>query len=228
MNCAMQDGFNLGWRLALVAKGLMPKDSLAEYENERRPIAKQVLKGTDLLHSIIMAHGKGIAERIAQTAEELFSERLVKIISGNGFSYASSDGEEASSADSFGNVDLRVRPGDHAPDVLVSLWQEPSKCCRLSHVPGLYYTVVALGEVADETCKEIESLFGGSLVSVVRCTAPTVDEPVDALDKLLPGQYGEHSFALVRPDKYIQSLHSSGDSIVQDVRKSLLTSGLTG
>lgn len=48
MNTGIQDGANLGWRLALLARGLAdPERVLAAYESERRPVAAQVMRSSD-------------------------------------------------------------------------------------------------------------------------------------------------------------------------------------
>ena len=48
MNTGIQDAHNLGWKLALVARGIARPELLDTYEAERRPVAKELLQGTDL------------------------------------------------------------------------------------------------------------------------------------------------------------------------------------
>ncbi len=47
MNTGIQDAWNLGWKLALVAKGIADEALLDTYEGERRPIGRFVLRFTD-------------------------------------------------------------------------------------------------------------------------------------------------------------------------------------
>ena len=47
MNLGIGDAFNLGWKLAFVAKGLAHQRLLDSYEAERYPVAKAVLRGAD-------------------------------------------------------------------------------------------------------------------------------------------------------------------------------------
>jgi 2-polyprenyl-6-methoxyphenol hydroxylase-like FAD-dependent oxidoreductase len=47
MNTGIQDAWNLGWKLALVAKGIADEALLDTYESERRPIGRFVLRFTD-------------------------------------------------------------------------------------------------------------------------------------------------------------------------------------
>lgn len=43
MNVSMQDGFNLGWKLAAVLEGRSPTDLLASYSKERQPVAQTLI-----------------------------------------------------------------------------------------------------------------------------------------------------------------------------------------
>jgi 2-polyprenyl-6-methoxyphenol hydroxylase-like FAD-dependent oxidoreductase len=47
MNLGIGDAFNLGWKLALVAKGHADQRLLDSYQAERHPVAKTVLRGAD-------------------------------------------------------------------------------------------------------------------------------------------------------------------------------------
>ncbi|MEV0318185.1 FAD-dependent monooxygenase [Streptomyces sp. NPDC050658] len=47
LNLAIGDAFNLGWKLAQVAGGHAAERLLDSYDAERRPVARQVLRGTD-------------------------------------------------------------------------------------------------------------------------------------------------------------------------------------
>jgi hypothetical protein len=47
MNTGIGDAFNLGWKLALVAKGHAYESLLGSYEAERKPVARSVLGLTD-------------------------------------------------------------------------------------------------------------------------------------------------------------------------------------
>ncbi len=43
MNVSMQDGFNLGWKLGMVARGSSPHTLLSSYSAERQPVAQQLI-----------------------------------------------------------------------------------------------------------------------------------------------------------------------------------------
>ena len=47
MNTGIQDAYNLAWKLALVIRGKAPEHLLDTYQEERLPVAREVLKDTD-------------------------------------------------------------------------------------------------------------------------------------------------------------------------------------
>jgi 2-polyprenyl-6-methoxyphenol hydroxylase-like FAD-dependent oxidoreductase len=55
MNTGIQDAFNLGWKLALAARGQAAPGLLDSYQAERHPIARGVLRGTHLGTQLILA-----------------------------------------------------------------------------------------------------------------------------------------------------------------------------
>lgn len=107
MNVAMQDGFNLGWKLGLVMGGHAPVSLLDSYEVERAPVAQQMLDGTSYIHSIIMAHGQGMTERIERMRADSWNERAVSQIAGVSYTYC---------PDGVGDQGAVPRVGDRAPD----------------------------------------------------------------------------------------------------------------
>jgi len=58
MNTGMQDAFNLGWKLALLAKGKGDAEAIAEsFHAERHPVAKALIENTKKLLHFGTAHG---------------------------------------------------------------------------------------------------------------------------------------------------------------------------
>jgi 2-polyprenyl-6-methoxyphenol hydroxylase-like FAD-dependent oxidoreductase len=51
MNTGIQDAWNLGWKLALVARGMADQALLDSYDAERRPVGRFVVRFTDRLFS---------------------------------------------------------------------------------------------------------------------------------------------------------------------------------
>jgi len=57
MNTGIQDAHNLAWKLALVTAGKARPTLLDSYDAERRPVAEEVVKGTDLLfRAVLLRH----------------------------------------------------------------------------------------------------------------------------------------------------------------------------
>lgn len=55
MNTGLQDAYNLGWKLALVVKGISNSTLLDSYEEERLPIAQHLLNTTDRAFRLIVS-----------------------------------------------------------------------------------------------------------------------------------------------------------------------------
>jgi hypothetical protein len=55
MNTGIQDAYNLGWKLALVLEGKASDQLLDTYEEERLPVARSVLRGSDVGHSVVFS-----------------------------------------------------------------------------------------------------------------------------------------------------------------------------
>ena len=58
MNTGLQDAYNLGWKLALVVSGRAGAGLLHSYEDERLPVANNLLKRTDRLFSLIVSDSR--------------------------------------------------------------------------------------------------------------------------------------------------------------------------
>ena len=107
MNVSMQDAFNLSWKLAMVIKDEANSTLLDSYESERAPIASQMLEGTNYIHSIIMAHGRGMEERIERMRGGEWNKEAVNQVAGISYTYRNRSAS-----------DLAV--GDRAPDAAIS------------------------------------------------------------------------------------------------------------
>jgi 2-polyprenyl-6-methoxyphenol hydroxylase-like FAD-dependent oxidoreductase len=56
MNTGLQDAYNLGWKLALVASGAADARLLDSYEAERIPVAQRLLSTTDRAFSLVVSN----------------------------------------------------------------------------------------------------------------------------------------------------------------------------
>jgi len=97
MNTGMQDAYNLGWKLASVLKGA-PAGLLDTYEEERLPVAANVLGLSTRLYRQITAEGEDSLRRDAVTLQL-------------GITY-----KEMSLSRRSGEAALKISSGDRAPD----------------------------------------------------------------------------------------------------------------
>ena len=112
MNCCMQDAFNLGWKLALVLKGVAKPELLDTYETERRPVAEQVIWAASSLHDIFMKHGKDIATRSQTMFDPEYKNKVVNTCSGVAYTYKDYVQKPATLTEISGPA-----IGDRAPDI---------------------------------------------------------------------------------------------------------------
>jgi 2-polyprenyl-6-methoxyphenol hydroxylase-like FAD-dependent oxidoreductase len=71
MNTGIQEAWNLGWKLALVAKGIADHVLLDTYETERRPIGRFVLRFTDRATTIATSESRILRLLRTQVAPRL-------------------------------------------------------------------------------------------------------------------------------------------------------------
>jgi 3-(3-hydroxy-phenyl)propionate hydroxylase len=95
LNLGVQDAVNLGWKLALVARGLAPDDLLDTYQAERHPVGARVLRSTMAQTASLTPGDRHDALR-AELAEVLVLDEprrhLAGILSGLGIRYDLGDG----------------------------------------------------------------------------------------------------------------------------------------
>ena len=90
LNLGVQDAFNLGWKLARVARGLSPSSLLDTYHTERHPVGARVLRHT--LAAVALRRPDGHAKATRETVTELLSgetprRRLAAALSGLDIAY---------------------------------------------------------------------------------------------------------------------------------------------
>jgi 2-polyprenyl-6-methoxyphenol hydroxylase-like FAD-dependent oxidoreductase len=189
MNCCMQDAHNLGWKLALVEKGLARSTLLDTYETERHPIGEQVIAGASALHEIILAHGTGVEERMMRVKDPAWLALAAGKISGIAYTYRDCVANPPELAPLDG-----PRIGDRAPDVDLSRGR--TLFSLLCH-PDLTLLVMAQGDVptAERIGREFRDRYG----SVARVEVLAPDPALAARYKL--GEEGR--LYLIRPDGYI-------------------------
>ncbi|WP_277751877.1 FAD-dependent monooxygenase [Streptomyces orinoci] len=134
MNTGIQDAFNLGWKLALVARGRAGEALLDTYDEERRPVAAWTLKltGERLRVSLEGTRTAGVGTEIVLT-EDTTTLRV-----GYGWSSLAWGGTGA---------------GERAPDA-------PCGDARLYEVfAGGHFTLLGFGAASEPVLAEVAALF---------------------------------------------------------------------
>ena len=82
MNTGIQDAWNLAWKLALVTRGRAPESLLDTYEQERHPVGRKLLRGTDRLFGAMARGGPAArflrAHLVPRLARRVLGARCVQ------------------------------------------------------------------------------------------------------------------------------------------------------
>jgi 2-polyprenyl-6-methoxyphenol hydroxylase-like FAD-dependent oxidoreductase len=215
MNTGIQDAWNLGWKVALVARGEAPLSLLDSYDIERRPVGEMLLRFTDRFFAVTAGGGRLglIVRRILPTIAirllqlPVLRKRIARFVSETGIRYRSSPlSVEAHGAS---RLDSRApHAGDRAPDVelgpsrwLAELLQGPRHTLLL-----FAGSSTALLERFATMSEEISARYGGLVLPVIVRLDPA-HPAIGEVDRrgAAHARYGAEQGAiyLVRPDGYI-------------------------
>ena len=221
LNTGVQDAYNLGWKLATVLRGRADDRLLDTYQEERAPVARAVLRGSDLGHSAVFsAHPavRVLRERVLIPLLRLPTVRDAVLRRADeldvGYRGSSLVGGEPGLGD---RVRFRrgPRPGDRAPDAcgrdangrprrLFDLFRGPHGTLLLftgSAVPP--WMIDAARHVVAPTGYDVRAFFvvrGARVPRVLEPDAVLLD-PGGEAHRLYGASTG--SAYLVRPDGYL-------------------------
>jgi 2-polyprenyl-6-methoxyphenol hydroxylase-like FAD-dependent oxidoreductase len=185
MNTGIQDAYNLGWKLGNVLKGA-PDTLLKTYEEERLPVAANVLGISTKLHRQIV---KDIEENVRRDAVML---QL-------GITY-----KEMSLSKTAGSVTLKISSGDRAPDA-PGLDANGNDVRLFDLFRGPHFTQLRLfPQDGDSDFKETPGLKSVHILRVQPRHHTPSQVFVDASGHFTDA-YGEGNgeIVLVRPDGYV-------------------------
>ncbi|MGW8379866.1 FAD-dependent monooxygenase [Streptomyces sp. ODS28] len=114
LNTGLQDAFNLGWRLGLVARGYADEALLDGYHAERHPIAAQVIANTRLQAAVMRPGPENDPVRDFVTSalqQSALHEQFAGLVSGQGISYPAPPGSGAWAGRFLPNHTLRTAEG---------------------------------------------------------------------------------------------------------------------
>jgi len=187
MNAAIQDGANLGWKLAFAGPGPGGAELLGSYELERQPVARRVLALTHLVFWGEASTGRipsalrgGLAPWAAPVVPVLIGRRRVvaggmRVLAQLGVSYRRSPLSMEGTPSRRG----RPRAGDRLPDRAVTVGGRRVRLHELTARPGVHVLL-------DRDAVRPETLPADPLISVHRLTS-------------VPGR----GLTAVRPDGHI-------------------------
>jgi hypothetical protein len=192
MNTGMQDAFNLGWKLALAARGGAAPDALLDsYHAERHPVAAHVISLTSNITRVGTAGSRferevrnelmKLASKVPAARARLADE-MEEIVVGYRESPIVVDGRRGP-----------VRAGDAAPDV--------AELGLASRIVGEKHTLMIVPG-ADGVVPETRYPIDADVVTV----APDGDGDVSDPERKVAARYGlekDGGVVVVRPDGYV-------------------------
>ncbi|SJL13702.1 uncharacterized protein ARMOST_17150 [Armillaria ostoyae] len=229
LNSGIQDAVNLAWKLALVQKGLAPRDLLESYSRERIPVIAAMLNKTSEILIKTFSDG-GIGQTLAGWNRGYELRQF-------GVNYRTSpividetpvEGDEAVDPYRSGN-DGTIRGGDRAPDAPGLIFvNDPTHKTSLFEIFGTsYHTVLVFSGDYAAVLDTLKSYPAGIIKSVV--ILPQKPTGVISADYVLVDgdgyAYKHYNMAekltkivLVRPDGIIGGLVCSVDGLKQYFR----------
>lgn len=215
MNTGIQDAWNLGWKLALVCRGLGPEGWLDTYHDERHPVGRFLLRFTDRLFTVAtravaagprLRPARTLALRaVAPLASLAFvRRRAFRVVSQLGIRYRSSPAVRE------GTPALTAGPqaGDRLPNLPVTV--DGRATSLQAQVSPLGFHVLCCGEV-DRTA-------GAALIARRSLTRHAI-VPADAVtrDTLaslgVDGRRVRSALYLVRPDGHVAYRCAGHDTV---------------
>jgi len=213
MNTGIQDAWNLGWKLALVVKGLATPRLLDSYEAERWPVGRTLLRYTDRIFSALVRSlsdnaiaswlRRNVAANVIPTV--LTSTRLRAA----GFRFISELGIRYRRSPAVSEAEPRLRAGpragDRFPDARLTL---DGKTVRLQEAvvgPCLTLVLCGDGDLWDTGRLAEHAVCRNGLLRTKRLTRHSdrgvlVDETGEVLQRLGVDDAAQY---LVRPDGHV-------------------------
>jgi 2-polyprenyl-6-methoxyphenol hydroxylase-like FAD-dependent oxidoreductase len=196
MNTGLQDAYNLGWKLALVAQARAAPALLDTYEQERIPVAKRLLETTDQAFQFIVSEGflgalfrTKLIARVASVAMRFETIRrfAFRTISQLGIAYPQS----ALSQTLTGLPAHAPKAGDRFPWLRLKVGRESALKDLYRWMDDTRFHLLLFGQPQGQPA-------GGGLVEVHEI-------PLDADNRaeLARVGLGQPCFYLVRPDGYV-------------------------
>jgi 2-polyprenyl-6-methoxyphenol hydroxylase-like FAD-dependent oxidoreductase len=210
MNTGIQDAWNLGWKLALVSKGVADEALLDSYEAERRPVGRLVLRFTDRATRVVTSPNPlvrvmrtDVVPRLAPLAlrSKRGRARVYRMLSQLAIRYRHSSAVEE------GRPALRRGPkaGDRLPDVRIARDGHTSWLQEALATPTFH--LLLCGSPVDWDGNQVAALqdrYAG-LVAIHRLAREAAPAVLHDIDGKAFARLGvkRAAYFLVRPDGYV-------------------------
>ena len=229
MNTGIQDSFNLAWKLALVISGKGHDKLLDSYNDERRPVAEEVLKTTNRLTQVILPRNQ--FQTVLRDSALKFIGKFGTVGRNIGRTLSQLDVEYRNSPIVFAGKNQSLfkarssptrnspRPGERAPDSAVA-GNFPDEACRVfdliyrndsSHTL-LIFEGLQPAEVDPAAVADLHRLVNADQIETYRILWPgsrekadynvnTLGDPDGAIHRLYGAE--RSTLYLIRPDGYV-------------------------
>ena len=220
MNTGIQDAWNLGWKLALVASGAADPALLDSYEPERLPVGRFVLRLSDRGSTIATSNSAFVRLMRTQIAPRLVP-LLLRSDKGRAFGFRTISqlaiNYRGSPAVQEGSRPPRTGPraGDRLPDARIVREGQESWLHEALVAPAFH--LLLCGPTADWPDDQLSAMQEryGALLAVHRLTRePGRGILLDPSGKTLAGLGGGRAAQyLIRPDGHIGFRNGGGDTL---------------
>jgi hypothetical protein len=209
----VQDAYNLAWKLAMTLRGAAPDSLLDSYSEERQHAVRGVLKSTDRISNVMLAHsraGQLLRDQVVLPLlrSKAMQKKMTRKLSQLDLNYRELDLSAHQEAGLLGRA--RVRAGDRTADVLFydARTNEQTSLFTLLSRSQLFALLGPSGR-PDKLARLTQSLgrLGIACFQVLPESAPPAHDIASLIDvtgdfQRLYGARGEFLY-LIRPDGYV-------------------------
>jgi 2-polyprenyl-6-methoxyphenol hydroxylase-like FAD-dependent oxidoreductase len=207
MNTGLQDAYNLAWKLALVVQQRAGAQLLDSYEQERVPVARALLNGTDRAFRLVVSDSwlaglfrtKILARVAAFAVNRDFTQRMAfRTVSQTGIRYPHS-----SLSKSVGGLPPTApRAGDRFPWLRLRLAAAGPVEDLFQKLDDTHFHLLLFGQQAGPDSPTASSFSFGDLLQIHAIPPDLAGDPTNDAE-LARVHIPQLSFFVLRPDGYI-------------------------
>ncbi|KAJ6502866.1 FAD binding domain-containing protein [Mycena vitilis] len=226
-NTAIQDAFNLAWKIVLVLEGRASAELLQSYEAERMPVVAEMLSLSTDLHAKAFPHIPETAFNPAPVSSDaadpmMRSAKMLQLGINYRWSAITHDdrdtGEESIGKNPYGTMGDKIRAGDRAPfigelqgtNLFTLLRDSPSHLVLF--FPAVDPSLDGLRDILDSKVTHV-AVVGTTLNAEHDTTVRYLADPQRLAAATYDIQGGRDVFVVIRPDGIIGAYTFSTDGI---------------